>query len=228
MKGIVYIIRNNINCKVYIGQTVQSLQKRINNYKQELKTRNYGIYAAMNKHGFEKFEFTIIEECFITELDSREQFWITKHESQNQKLGYNIQAGGNKNKTIPSWKKKQLSDNHYSKKPGFVGPNKGKTFSEEWKQNMRKPKNLSPAQLKKNKKVARLANLGRKFTKKHKQKLAKAHEKPILQYTIDNKFVKEWPSIESAYKSLKTSPANISAVLHGRQKTAKGFIWKIK
>lgn len=226
--GLVYIIQNMVNGKVYIGQTTQGLKKRINNYKQDRKTRNYGVYAAMNKYGFENFVFAILEICPLSNLDKREQFWISIYDSQNREKGYNIESGGSTNKTLPAWRKKQMSDNHYSKKPGFVWPTKGIKLSEERKQKLRVPKNLSPQQLEKNRKTARLANLGRKFTKKHKQRIAKAHHKSIIQYNLDGSFKKEWPSIEAAYKGLKTSPANISAVLHGRQKTAKGFIWKFK
>lgn len=55
------------------------------------------------------------------------------------------------------------------------------------------------------------------------------NKKKILQYSIDNKFIKEHKSLASAARSvgLKTY-SSISTVCNGRGKTCKGFIWKFK
>jgi group I intron endonuclease len=56
---------------------------------------------------------------------------------------------------------------------------------------------------------------------------------PILQFTRDGVFIKEWPSIKEAMIALglnKTDPSHICARASGkgRGKTAYGFIWKYK
>lgn len=52
--------------------------------------------------------------------------------------------------------------------------------------------------------------------------------KPILQLDLNNNIVNEWPSITEAAKFINSSHENIASVARGKQKTAKGFIWKYK
>ena len=52
--------------------------------------------------------------------------------------------------------------------------------------------------------------------------------KPILQYDLEGKFIKEWKSLTEAGLIFNSSPCNINAVLKGRNKTAYGFIWRYK
>lgn len=49
--------------------------------------------------------------------------------------------------------------------------------------------------------------------------------KPVLQYTLDGEFVKEWPSMHEAER-FGFSYRNISQCCKGEKKTHKGFIWK--
>lgn len=95
--GSIYIIKNKINDKVYIGQTVQDVNTR---FKQHLKpsitkTRgSYKIYNAINKYGRDNFYFEILETNIPqNELDQKEIFYIEKHNSY--KNGYNSNNGGN-------------------------------------------------------------------------------------------------------------------------------------
>jgi len=52
--------------------------------------------------------------------------------------------------------------------------------------------------------------------------------KPVLQYTKDNIFVKEHCSQTVAAKEVRIHPTSISKVCHNVEKTAGGFIWKFK
>ena len=53
--------------------------------------------------------------------------------------------------------------------------------------------------------------------------------KAVLQYTIDGKFVKEWPNAMSVSRSLgKNINGDIGQVCKGKKKTAGGFVWKYK
>lgn len=53
----------------------------------------------------------------------------------------------------------------------------------------------------------------------------KSKNKPILQYTLDGEFVREW---ECAYDVGREVKNNIIHCLKGRTKTAYGYIWKYK
>lgn len=50
--------------------------------------------------------------------------------------------------------------------------------------------------------------------------------KPVLQYTMDGEFVKEWPSTMQAEREGGFNNRLISACCRGKRKTHKGFIWK--
>ena len=53
----------------------------------------------------------------------------------------------------------------------------------------------------------------------------KSKNKPILQYTLDGKFVREW---ECANDIGRVARVNIIYCLKGRTKTAYNYIWKYK
>ena len=53
--------------------------------------------------------------------------------------------------------------------------------------------------------------------------------KVVLQYSIEGRFIKEWPSATAASLGLgKNLVAGIGMVCKGKQKTAGGFIWRYK
>ena len=51
-------------------------------------------------------------------------------------------------------------------------------------------------------------------------------KKPIIQYTKEGNFVKEWDSIISAAKTLNICSQSINRCLKGKRPTAGSFIWK--
>ena len=51
---------------------------------------------------------------------------------------------------------------------------------------------------------------------------------PIIQFTKDGTFIKEWPSLNEAGRQLKTSIGNINSCLQGYRKSAGGFAWRYK
>lgn len=50
--------------------------------------------------------------------------------------------------------------------------------------------------------------------------------KPVYQYTLDGKFMAEWESQNQAATTLGIHQPAINACVHGRVKTAHGYIWK--
>ena len=49
---------------------------------------------------------------------------------------------------------------------------------------------------------------------------------PILQFSKDGTFVKEWPSAHEACRQLGIARSNICSCLKGRLKSAGGYIWR--
>lgn len=105
MDGFIYIIKNTINSKVYIGQTRTSVEQR---WKEHLRHAQYGdqvINKAMRKYGINKFYIETLEICSIELLDYREMYYIELYNSTDKSKGYNVSIGGN----TPRFKRKTLS-----------------------------------------------------------------------------------------------------------------------
>lgn len=88
MKKWIYKITNNINGKIYIGQSV-SPARRFNSHISG--TLNSAIHNAIKKYGEENFSFDIIEGP-IQNYNEREIYWIKFYDSYN--TGYNRTIGG--------------------------------------------------------------------------------------------------------------------------------------
>ena len=94
--GRIYIIKNTINNKVYIGQTKVSLKLRFQSHLSAARNgKDYIIGKALRKYGEENFYIELLEECTIEELNEREKYWISYFNATNSKFGYNMSIGGN-------------------------------------------------------------------------------------------------------------------------------------
>jgi len=95
--GVIYIITNTINNKLYIGQTVQVLKKRIQSHFRTQKGKNPTMLKnAIDKYGKENFKWEVLCECPVQDLDTQEKYWI-KYFNSFGKNGYNMNEGGNYN-----------------------------------------------------------------------------------------------------------------------------------
>lgn len=96
MIGKIYIIKNDINDKVYIGKTLlPTIEDRFKEHLKDAPRRNYEhrpLYRAINKYGSEHFYIELIEECDISILSDREIYWINYYGSYSK--GYNATPGG--------------------------------------------------------------------------------------------------------------------------------------
>ena len=65
---------------------------------------------------------------------------------------------------------------------------------------------------------------------KYKGKFGKNAQfsKPLLQYSIDGVFIKEWENAEQVKRELGFCAENIRNVCNGRRKKANGYVWKYK
>ena len=60
------------------------------------------------------------------------------------------------------------------------------------------------------------------------QRQADKCSKPVIQFTKDGEFVREWKSMNDVQRNLNYSQGNISSCCTGRYKYAYNFIWKFK
>lgn len=101
----IYIIKNDINNKVYIGQSI-NIHKRIQEHfwKSECNkdvSYNSILHAAIRKYGKEHFYYEILEECNESLLDTLEKEYINKYNSISPN-GYNILSGGQQHRAEPN------------------------------------------------------------------------------------------------------------------------------
>jgi group I intron endonuclease len=91
----IYKITNTINNKIYIGKTLQTIEKRWSEHCRDFiksSEEKRPLYSAMNKYGIENFSVEEVEECSSEEALDREKYWIEYYGSF--KNGYNATLGG--------------------------------------------------------------------------------------------------------------------------------------
>lgn len=91
----IYLITNTINGKQYIGKS-QNIGKRWQyhiNAARSSKIKTPLLCEDLRKYGAICFEFKIISECCIQNLNELEIFYIAEYKTQSP-FGYNITKGG--------------------------------------------------------------------------------------------------------------------------------------
>ena len=114
----IYIIKNDINDKVYIGKTNFSIEKRWKEHLEDATKKRINhrpLYYAINKYGKEHFYISQIEQCTVEESADREKYWINFYNSYHN--GYNATKGGD-GKTYLNYKKilKLIDETNLSQK----------------------------------------------------------------------------------------------------------------
>ena len=102
----IYKITNIVNNKIYIGQTIDPIEYRLQehiwdayrwvNKKDDRKCASR-LYPAIIKYGKEQFKIEVVHEILPGEkIDELEQYYIKLFNARDPKIGYNIAEGGNK------------------------------------------------------------------------------------------------------------------------------------
>lgn len=116
MTGI-YLIQNNVNNKMYIGQAVD-IEARWQYHFSTLKNNkhpNRHLQQSVNKYGLDQFTFEILCECSEEQLNTLEQYYIYCLDTTDPNIGYNRQWGGQSNRPSEETKRK-MSEAHRGKK----------------------------------------------------------------------------------------------------------------
>lgn len=96
MKAKIYIIKNTVTDKVYVGQTTKTLEERFLKHIQDASVPSKlkrPLYMAMQKYGSSNFFIELLEECDFSHSDEREQYWIKRYDAFGAG-GYNATVGG--------------------------------------------------------------------------------------------------------------------------------------
>lgn len=216
----IYKITNQINGKVYIGQSVK-IKSRWKQHKQEAKSnrRNTFLYNAMRKYGLDNFSFEVIEECEENQLNEREIYWISYYDSFNKEKGYNMTPGGSEPIKINPQEIYDLWDQGYcvsdieEKLKDKIGHTTIQNYLHEYS-------NYSSQESRK--------RGGQKSYEKAKLNghlSAHMSNRIIKQYDLWGNFLAEFSSLEEAEKITGIDSVVIGRVLNGHQEQAGGYQW---
>lgn len=230
MKVIIYTLAHPITGEIrYIGKTKNPIER----YKNHLNKRHNETSYKRNwiesiKNIGLKPIMEILDEVPEEEWKFWERFWINQFISWNFNL-VNHTSGGDGltmgNQT--SFRKGQKSWNQ-DKGNTFICENCNtifkacistkRRFCSQDCASVYKAKNLNSGTFKKGIEVWNKNRKGYKTSKR----------KPILQFSLDGKFIREWECCEDAAKEYSCIGENIRNCCLEKSKTAKGYKWKFK
>jgi len=173
------------------------------------KGRNSYWYKITNKTGY---TVTILLDGLTWEEACSEEVLLIKKLGRKSEGGIlvNITEGGDGFKSNHSQKTKdQIRDFYKGKKYEDIYGGKRAT---EQRENRRRG----------------VESVWQNRTAEERDAIRRKISKPILQYTRDMVFIREWNSTSQAGQELELSVSAISQCLRGGAKTSGGFIWKYK
>lgn len=239
---IIYLVTNIINNKQYVGQTIQTIEKRWRCHQ----TKGHALFCAIKKYGVHNFTIEQLDIANnIEELNIKEQEWIRKLNSVAPN-GYNLRLGGDSggrhsNETkekiskagmgrVVSEKTKLLKREQMSgeKNPMFgKTPNLGKHHSEETKLKI----STSGKGKKRSEETCKRIGESKKGVSGWKKGLTFGHEsnrKNQFEFHVFNKngeFVGTWNNQRICAKDLNIPYKGISGCLNGVRPSHKGYVF---
>jgi len=199
----------------YVGKTTQALKRRLAGHICDAKKSKLKNYKRNHNYNWITSVLAKGYEVLIMELDSiiiendepwewLESYWISQIKTWGFRLN-NLTSGGDGNKN------QHFSRESIEKRAEKI---RGIPRDEETKRKISEAltgKNLSDTHIESIRKTV-VAKQG----------------KPVNQYTLDGKFVKEWSCIAEAARFYKVDSTSMSRCCKGIFKKSAGFVWKFK
>ena len=214
MTGTIYIIKNKINSKVYIGKTFSSLDKRFAEHKRDsLKYADRVLYRAFNKYGLDNFFIEELEKVSDEKIEEREIFYIKKYNSYigfSNSNGYNSTLGGDGKKYFAFSDEEVIEKYRELKYISYVA-----NFFKASEDTIRKI--LKSNQIEKTNKGEHSKKRVLMFLD-DREILSFNSIKETAEYLLNNNLTKT--------KDLKYVIKGVSRVVNGSSKTYQGFVFK--
>ncbi|CAK0763341.1 putative GIY-YIG domain-containing protein [Gammaproteobacteria bacterium] len=199
----IYLIRNKINEKVYVGSSV-NVESRLKHHQRSLMKgvhNNSKLQNAFNKYEFKNFSFVWIENVNdLKKLIRREQYWIDHLDSVSN--GYNIRPkAGHTFDQIPWNKGRSIRKGYHlseETKRKISMANKGKKrtleqrkrISEGYKYHSNSEAITGRKLSKKHRRAISQSGIGRKVSEETKRKIGESNKKALLGNIPWNKGLK--------------------------------------
>ena len=205
----IYKATSKTTNKVYIGQSCQTLEKRISQHLSHAFTKqdpNNHFHNAIRKYGKQDFVFQVIEDGIedAETLNARERYWINYYDSYHN--GYNSTLGGDgslqrDDKTIEALFHKGYTTKEICQITGYNRI----TIYESYK----------------------VLGLSKENNERKNEQLSSRCSEAVEQYTLDGEYLKTFSSATEAGK-VYGNQTLISAVCRQEQSTlsAYGYLFK--
>lgn len=226
-EGFIYLIKNSISEKQYIGQTIRDIQSRMVNHKSTSRKRMYKndyLYSDVQKYGWDNFVISEVEKvcCDTLEelkqvLDKKEIFYIDKYNCIYPN-GYNIQTGG------VSAPVKETKVYQFDKLGNFI--KEYKSITEASKQTNTDKSGIHACI--RGKQATAGGYIWSKDNIIHDTSIS-IKQKMIDMYNLDGDHVKRFNSLYDASMEMfgdKSKISGISHCLRNKIESAYGYIWK--
>jgi len=231
-KYYVYCHINKYNDKKYIGITCQKPEHRWGKNGNGYKGQSY-FWNAIQKYGWDNFEHEIIfKNLTKNNACNKEIELISKYNTANRNFGYNRSSGGE------------------SGTAGILNNNKSKiVFQYSLDANLiAEYKSAKDASRKTHIEHSDICKCARgdcddaggfqwsyEYNKSNIKPIENAiirrstsRKRPILQYSMDGHFIKEWKSTVDAARKLNIDPNSITACCNKTYSSSSGFQWRKK
>jgi group I intron endonuclease len=223
---IVYLVRNLITGKCYVGKTGRTLEQRWKEHVAFARPDSPMLVCrAIAKHGAEQFEVRVLDECDDAGvLNELERLWIKELGTFKPK-GYNLTLGGD---GMLGWKHTEDAKRRMSlNRSGEKNCNSGKTWGRNlrgWREDERvaygatRVKDGNPM-------------FGKHHSESARSKIGAATSirkmKPVHQCDSQTgAILHTYPSLKAAAVAVGGQKNKISEVLRGLHPTHKGFSWR--
>jgi group I intron endonuclease len=248
--GYIYMLKNNINGKIYIGQTTRSIKKRFKEHKDK-KSGCVAIYNAIQYHGWDNFEKDWYE-CPDDDLNFDEELLVREMGTLAPE-GYNLREGGGATGKLSEETKQKISEAQL----GDKGHMYGKTHTKEARQKMSESSRgdnhpmYGKFHTDETKQKIGQAHLGKTLSKEHKQKVSEVHRgktlsketkqkmseakkgktynsRKVYQYNMEGMLLRTFEASEEAGRYVGKDSSAIRRCARGKRNSAYGFKWSYK